>query len=413
MPYPFQLSTTSSISYSVFLDCITHPSLILAASTYRSVLRDVLKKHNRLPVQSQAAHLSVVLSAINEYLPYLFALDSGLGGRSVSNEEVDIILKKEIEVEWRPCLAAAIPGRESSRAKGKGLDYEIFFVLTSLAFTYSLLARVQLHSLYAAATPLPEQRTGIITTATKYFLLANSIHEFLAARALDILSPSTPIEVSSPAQGALAALALAEATLLAVLKDDPYPALVVQDRNGNDKEWMFKAPDIPKVRTHLFARLCLAAAEHAGRAHALFSCAASTKGSAVSSSILDFTGDLRRTSRAKACRFFGIDAELSVKTGEAIAWLEGGSKELGFKSSADEGSSKMSKAFTKLKMDLTERKEDERIKKGGEWGSDAGRFEEARVIRMLKTRWNKINDTASAPHERHAWSRKLTNDDID
>ncbi|KAL9121765.1 MAG: hypothetical protein Q9187_001681 [Circinaria calcarea] len=398
MPYPFQLSTTSSISYSLFLDCSTHPSLVLAASTYRSVLRDVLKQHKRLPIQSQAANLSVVVSAINEYLPCLFAFDSGLGGKPVSGEEVDLILKKEIEVEWRPCLAAAIPGRKPSRAKGKGLDYEIFFVLTTLAFTYSLLARAQLRSLYAAATPLAEQRTGAITAATKYFLSANSIHEFLAARILDSPSPHTVAEASTTIQRALAALALAEATLLAVLKDDPYPGLVARDRNGNDKEWMFKAPDIPKVRTHLFARLCLAAAEHAGRAHALLSSSTDAKGSSISSTILDFTRDLRRTSRAKACRFFGIDAELSGKTGEAIAWLEGGSKELGFKSSADEGSSKMSKAFTKLKKDLTERKEDERIKKGGEWGSDAGRFEEARVIQTLESRWNKINDTASRPY---------------
>ena len=396
MPYPFQLSTTSSISYSVFLDCSTHPSLILAASTFRSVLRNVLKKQKRLPIQSQAAHLTVVLSAINDYLPYLFALDSGLSGKSVSNEEVHVILKKEVEVEWRPCLAAAIPGRELSRAKGKGLDYEIFFVLSTLAFTYSLLARVQLHSLYAAATPLPEQRTGAITSATKYFLSANSIHDLLAARAVDNISPTMAIEVSSTAHSALAALALAEATLLAVLKDDPYPALVAQARNGDDKEWMFKAPDIPKVRTHLFARLCLAAAEHAGRAHALLGGSTGGKGNGVSSLILEFTRDLRRTSRAKACRFFGIDAESSGKTGEAIAWLEAGSKELGFKSSTEEGSSKVSKAFMKMKKDLTERKEDERIRKGGEWGSDAGRFEEARVIRMLENRWNKINDTASA-----------------
>ena len=359
----------------------------------RSVLRDALKRHKNLSVPAQAANLSVLFSAFNEYLPYVFALDSGLGGMQVDSEEVDVILRKEIDVEWRPCLSTPLPGREIPRVRGKGLDYELCFVLNNLAFAYTLSARAQLHSLYSSSTPTTEQRAAVITAATRYLLTANSIHSCILIRATEIPFPSTAVDIQSTTQSALASLSLAEATILAVLKDDPYPALVAQDRNSNDKEWMFKAPDLPKVRAHLFARLCLAAAEHAGRAHALLTGSAGASGKGVSESLIKYTKDLKRACRAKACRFFGIDAELGGKIGEAIAWLKGGKKELGFKAEVD-GGSKMAK-LAKFKKDFNERKEDKKIERGGKWGGDAGRFEEARVIEMLEKKWNKFNDTVS------------------
>ena len=355
------------------------------------MLREALKKHKRLPLQSQAAELTIILSALNEYLPYLFALDSGLSGKEVSWEEVNVILQNDIEVEWRPCLVDSIAGRESPRVKGKGLDYELCWVLSTLAYCCSLLARVQLHSLYASTTPSSERRGEIVTAATKHLLQANSVHNYLVGRTAEMCFPSSTVDISGSTQSGLASLALAEATLLAVLKDDPYPAIVTQDRNSNDKEWMIKAPDIPKVRAHLFARLCLAAAEHAGQAHALFSSSKGSKTVNMTASIIVYAKDLRRTSRAKACRFFGIDAELGGKTGEAIAWLAGGNKELGFVVDADKSATM--KGIAKLKKNWTERKEDKKVEKGGEWGSDAGRLEEARVIEMLAKKWNKTNDT--------------------
>ena len=393
MPYAFRLPTTSTLSYSTFLDCTTHPSLTFTASIQRSVLRDALKRYKRLDVPAQVANLSVIFSAFNEYLPYLFALDSGLSGHQVGFEEVDVILRKEIEVEWRPCLSASLPGREIPRVKGEGLDYELCFALNGLASAYTISARAQLHSLYSSSTPTAEQRTAVITAATKYLLTANSIHSYIVARTGEVIIPQTAIDIQSTTQSALASLSLAEATLLAVLKDDPYPALVAQDRNSNDKEWMFKAPDLPKVRAHLFARLCLAAAEHVGRSHALLSGSAGASGKGVNESIIRYTKDLRRTCRAKACRFFGIDAELGGKMGDAIAWLNGGKKELRFKTEADGGS--RTTKFAKFKKGFTERREDKKIENGGEWGNDAGRFEEARVIEMLEKKWNKFNDTVS------------------
>ena len=386
MPFAFTLPTTSALALSSFAQSATHPSLPLAASTHRSVLRNALKKHKRLPLSSRASDLSTVLAALDEYLPYLLTLDAALCGRAVNGEEIDLALKEEIDVEWRTMLTATLPGREAPRVKGKGLDFEIAFVLHTLACVYVLQARAQLLALYGPITPTTEQRAAIVTTATKQFLQANSVYNYLTSRSAEIDASSVVVEALDQTQGGLAALALAEANLLAVLKDDPYPAVVAQDRNKNDKDWMVKPPDIPKVRAHLFARLCLAAAEHAGKAEAMLSASGR-----INESLMKYVNDLKRTSRAKACRFLGIDADLGGETGRGIAWLTGGKKQLGFAVAKDEGS-KM-KGFAKLKKDWTERREDKQIEKGGGWGSDAGRLEELRVIEMLEQKWNKMNDT--------------------
>ena len=390
MPFAFTLPTTSALPFSSFATSTTHPSLPLAASTHRGVLRSILKKHKRLPLSSRASNLSTVLAALNDYLPYLLTLDAALCGRTVNGEEIDLALKEEIHVEWRTTLTATLPGREPPRVKGNGLDFEIAFVLHTLACVYMLQARAQLLALYGSTSPTAEQRSAIVTTATKHLLHANSIYNYLASRSLETDASSAALETLVQTQGGIAALALAESNLLAVLKDDPYPAVVAQDRNGDDKDWMFKPPDIPKVRAHLFARLCLAAAEHAGKAEAMLSASGRVDGP-----LIKYVTDLKRTSRAKACRFFGIDAELGGETGKGIAWLTGGKKQLGFVGTKDEGS-KM-KGFSKLKKDWTERREDKKIEKGGEWGSDAGRLEELRAIEMLEQKWNKMNDTVSQP----------------
>ena len=399
MPFAFTLPTTSSLSFPTYASSTTHPSLPLTATTYRGVLRNVLKKYKRLPLHSKASNLSTLLSALNEYVPYLSGLDAALSGKELNGEEVDLILRSEIEVEWRSTLIGTMPGREAPRLRGKGLDYEISFALHTLACVFTLQARAQLLALYASLTPTSEQRVAIITTATKHLLQANSIHNYLASRATEMDASSATIETLSQTQGSLAALALAEATLLAVLKDDPYPALVTQDRNKDDRDWMIKPPEIAKVRAHLFARLCLAAADHAGKAEAMLS--ASDR---VDERLLKYISDLKRTSRAKACRFFGIDAELGDATGQGIAWLVGGKKHLGYAGSKEDVSNVT--GLAKLKKDWTERREDKKIEKGGEWGSDAGRLEELRVIEMLEKKWCKMNDTVGSCVVRR-WSARI------
>ncbi|KAI2619326.1 hypothetical protein GGR54DRAFT_630839 [Hypoxylon sp. NC1633] len=391
MPFPFILPTTSSFSFSSSFTCESHPSLTLNASTHRGVVRDSLKKHKRLAVASQAPNLPSVLSNLNSYLPYLLAVDAGLGNKLVSGDEVSVVLTSTPTVEWRPTLSdRAVPGKEMPRVKVKSLEYELFFALSAVGYTHTLLARYSLHPLYVTSgAPLSTQeRTTAITTATKHLLDAASVHDYLARRAEGLATIPPCADITQSTARAMSLLALAEATLLAVLKDDPYPAVVSQDRNENDREWMYKAPEIPKVRAHLFARLCLAAADHAAQAASL--CQSPGRGvSKLNEGLLRYLEDFRKTSRAKACRFFAIDAELSGQTGSALGWLRCGLQELGIEFKE----AKKGLSFSRMKKDWSERREDKKIERGTNWGADAGRLEETRVIEMLDAKWTKVNDT--------------------
>jgi hypothetical protein len=406
MPFPFTLPTTSAFSFSTSFSSESHPSLPLTASTYRGVLRDALKKHKRLGTQAQANNLSNISQSLDSYLPYLLAIDKGLSNQPVAGEEIDCVLKSTPVLEWRPTLTAVIAGREQTRVKLQSLEYEVFFTLSTLAYTNTLLSRATLHPIFSFATssPSPEARTAAITTATKYLLTAASIHSYLATRSETVLDNPPCPDIHTSTFRALSSLAVAEATLLAVLKDDPYPAAVTQDRNENDKEWMIKAPEIPKVRAHLFARLCLAAAEHASRALSLLGASAGkNKAGRIDETLLKYVEVLRKAGRGKACRFFAIDAELGGQTGTAIAWLRAGMQELGMASLVAEKEAGKKSTFGKLKREWTERREDRKIEKGAAWGSDAGKLEEGRVLEMLEAKWVKMNDTVSL-------TRMITND---
>ncbi|CZT40892.1 related to PalC protein [Rhynchosporium secalis] len=393
MPYPLILPTTSSFSFSTYFESSSHPSLPLTASTYRGVLRDTLKKHKRLSPSEQTPHLSSVLLALNNYIPYLLAIDNGLGSHIVAGEEVDVVLKTTPSLEWRPTLSEnLVPGQETARIKIKSLEYEIYFVLQTLGYAYTLLSRSSLRLLYssAIASPSAEQRTLAITTATKHLLAAASVHDYIPHRSDQISSTPPCVDISQSTASALKSLALAEATLLAVLKDDPYPAIVAQNRNQNDRDWMIMAPEIPKLRVHLFARLCLAASEHAANASSLLQSSLTRGRSKIDTNLVKYVEDLRCTGRGKACRFFGIDAEMVGKTGDAIAWLTAGMNELGL-ASKDEGKKGLS--FGRMKKGWDEKREDKRVEKEALWGSDAGRAEEGRVVESLQKKWNKMNDT--------------------
>ncbi|KAI9676568.1 MAG: hypothetical protein M1817_000727 [Caeruleum heppii] len=412
MPFPFNLPTTSSLSFRPYLSSPNHPSLPLTATTHRGLLRDILKSHKRLSGSAAGTHLPQVLSALTDYLPYLFALDAGLSGKTVAAEEVDVVLEKEIEVEWRPTIGStALPlrGRDPPRIKMRSLESELCFVLSTLGYVYTLLARSRLYLLHGPVTPSPDQRTNAIVAARKHLLQAASIHQYQLDRVGQWTTPAPAVDISSGAVSALSSLALAEATLLAVLKDDPYPAVVSQDRNKNDNEWMIKAPDIPKVRAHLFARLCLASAEHARKALAALGCSGR-----INDLLLDYIGDLQKTSRGKACRFLAIDADLGGKTGEAIAWLRGGRRELGFAKKDGDEEAKRRGGLGGWRKQWTEKREDKKIERGGDsWGLDAGRLEEGRVIDMLEAKWVKMNDTVGAdPVSKYSGFLPLTSEQI-
>ena len=428
MPFPFALPTTSHLSFQSHLTSSTHPSLPSTATAHRAVLRSALKSHKRLPAAAQPTNLPAILSALQSYIPYLLALDAALSSRSptVAGEDIDVTLIQEITVEWRPTLSSSslsstvVPGGRrdraaSARVKGCGLDYEIHSVLHTYATVFALLARQALLGLYASAAtfPDPAQRLATIQSATKHLTTANGIHLYLLQRtqrqsaADDDPSPSSfpadAVDVAEPVQAALAGLSHAEATLLFVLKDDPYPGLLVQSRNRNDREWMIKAPEIPRVRVGLLARLCLGAAEEVGReavARLQFSEGGSGKGKVkVDADLTRYCEDLRRVARAKACRFLGIEREMEGRTGEGIAWLRGGMSELGMEISKDSGHSGL--GFGRLKSEWKERREDRRLldqgsgKAGKDWGLDAGKAEEGRVLEWLERKWSKMNDTVN------------------
>lgn len=387
MPFPFPLPTTSSVLLSDFLASPSHPSLPLEATTRRSVVKDALKKYKRLQSQSKASGLSAVQDALSNYLPYLLAMSTGSGCLDIGNESIDVEVLNPLTVEWRTTLSATLPGREPPRPKITGLHHEIAFVFSTLAYTHSLLARQQLSLLHGSGALSNEQRTTAISAAMKHLLEAYNVHTYLLSIPSVSAARDGPADIQPSTISALASLALAEAWLVVVSKDDPYAAAVAEDRNESNKDWMYKAPTLPKVRAHLYARLCLAAAEHASNASGLLSGSGNTK---INEDLVKYVNDLRRTARGKAARFLAIDTELSGKTGEGLAWLKGAKKELGLAVELEDGKRK---GFRGLKQSWQERREDRRAEKGGEWGLDAGRLEEARIVEMLEVKWDKENST--------------------
>ncbi|GAM33891.1 hypothetical protein TCE0_013f01116 [Talaromyces pinophilus] len=441
MVYNFNLPTTSHLSFQNCIYSSTHPSLPQTASTARHAVRIALKTHKRLSARERENNLQVVLNALNEYIPYLFAINDGLSGRGVrpaaggEEENIDITLKEEISVEWRPVLVSSLSSilksaaatgtgnSGSNRLRGRGIDFEIAFVVGTLGYVLSNMARMTvLRVLYASTTPTADQKAAAMQNATKLLLQAGSAHTLLA-RSFTISDDVATTQqennnvpqLNTTVQTAFASLALAEATLLAVLKDDAYTFACIQARNPNDKEWMVRAPEIPKVRALILARLCVRSAEHAEQAFSgLGSVGASRNGGTTAAKIdedlVKYVENVIKVSRAKACRFFGIDAELSGKVGEAIAWLRAGKGALGIKRALiPEGQSAGGKTgtFSKLKKGWSDRRDERRLEKsssnsgssgvvhGDELGrgDDAGWEEEGRVIEMLEAKWVKMNNT--------------------
>merc|ERR1711881_794652 len=121
--FPFLLPTTAHLSFASSLTSSTHPSLPTAATSQRSLVRDTLKRHKRLPPSQQPSNLQTVLGALNGYIPYLFALDAGLSNGSVAGEEVEVALMREVEGLWRATLSARpVTAREAARVKVKSLE---------------------------------------------------------------------------------------------------------------------------------------------------------------------------------------------------------------------------------------------------------------------------------------------------
>lgn len=414
MPFPFTLPTTSATALTTSFNSSTHPSLILTATSQRALVRDVLKKHKRLPPTSQASNISIVQDALTSYIPFLLSIyhssPDAAGITSYGGQvQVAISETKDLATEWRSTLTSGVPGREPARIRVKGLRNELAFVLESLAYTYTHLARSSLLQLQRTTSPSSEVRAGFLATAMKHLLDAHSIHTYITTLSVTPDAPA-PLDVSTTTASALASLALAEATMTVTLKDDPYAAAVADDRDQDSKSWMISAPSIPKTRANLYARICIAAADHAAKASGLLPRSAGVGPGKLDDDLVKYVDDLRRTARGKAARWFAIAAEDTGKTGEAIAWLRGAKRELGIVSDDESGKRK---GFKGLKQSWTERREDRRVEKGkDDWGLDAGKFEEIRVVEWLEAKWVKSNDTVSHMFERSTLVHILTFDQV-
>lgn len=375
---------------------------MLTATTYRSVLRDALKRHKRLSAPSQQSNLSTITEALNAYVPYLLVLDASLNNQRTA-PTISISPTSPFQSQWRPTLTRpSNPAlREPDRVTLNHVSEELAFVLQTLAYIQVIQSRTALLPLYASSPPpSQEQRTLAIGTAMKYLLEAHSIHAYTInpspkqPKAIPVPKPDTvlaaqpPLDVSSSTQIALTALAWSEATLLSVLQSDPYIAAVLESRSATSKEWMISAPHISKVRIGLLARLCLRSAECAAKA----SGSLAQNGQKTDEDLLKYTDNLRRTARAKAARFLGIDAEASGKTGEGIAWLKGARRELGYADDDTDGLKR--RGFKGLRQTWAEKREDKRLLKGDSesWGMDAGKLEEARVVEWLEGKWTRENE---------------------
>ena len=145
---------------------------------------------------------------------------------------------------------------------------------------------------------------------------------------------------------------------------------------------MFAAPSIPKVRCQVLRRLCVGAAEAAAAAIATLM----SEGRNVRRDLVEYCDDVRRTGRAKACRFSAIDADLKAETGRGIAWLRAGMGEVGLEVGED---GKTKSGLRGLKISWNERRGAKGV------ALDGGRGEEGRILEYLLKKFRRENDAVN------------------
>ncbi|KAI5850185.1 hypothetical protein DFP73DRAFT_614711 [Morchella snyderi] len=390
MPFPFTLPTTSPISYPTFFTSPVYPSLPLLASSHRGILRNALKAHKRLPPASQAANIPHIITLLTRYTAHLLTLTTALE----ENTAFLLPTAPQFTTSWRATLTPHHRlAKEPPRLARNGLSYEIFWTLSTLAYAHTLLALTQLRQVLAppaaaaaaSSSSAPADPQQLFNLASANLLTAASVYAHLLTRSRPPSAETWPAELTPPALAALSSVNVADATLVAVIKQDPYPTYVALTTTGGDagrkekkrrgeaaaaasREWLYSPPAPPtSVRALLLARLCVAASDHAGRALGLLGA------EAVAGEFRAYVDALQRVARAKACRFLGIDAEGAGRCGEGIAWVVLAREVL---SGAAAGGSGGGGGAGK-----------------GVWGMDAGRAEEEMVCAALEKRWRKVNDS--------------------
>ncbi|KAL7275266.1 hypothetical protein RUND412_001794 [Rhizina undulata] len=410
MPYPFTLPTTSTLAFNTYYHSPVYSSLPLLTTTYHNSLRNALKHHKRQPASAQNANLPAILKELESYIPHLQTL-------SESIKSGDVLPKDEapaLESEWRSILTETRFGTEPPRVRRSGIEYEMFWTVSTLAYAYTLYGRSQMLEVLGPGgkDKSVESKQLLLNQAAGNLLQSAEIFSFIARNEPPPTPVSWPVELSLPVVSALKEMSLADATLLAVLKQDPYPSylsLTVQldgklkeKGRSTGKEWLYNPPEPPTgVRALLFARLCIAAADHAAKALGLLSTSSSSrrkilgagsKGDGgleeVSGDLLKYLDSLQKVATAKCCRFLAIDAEASGRVGEGISWIRLARESLGVEAAPSTPSD-----APKNKLKQFRQQREEKDFDSSKWGIDAGKNEETRVLEALEAKWRKLNDS--------------------
>ncbi|RPB25932.1 hypothetical protein L211DRAFT_836024 [Terfezia boudieri ATCC MYA-4762] len=340
MPFPFTLPTTSTVSFSQHYTSPTYPSLPLSCTTHRGILRDSLKAHKRLSLSAQGANIKHIINITTEYISYLQFLQEALK----SGDASPIPTTLEIETEWRPTLSSSTRFgiTQSERRKGKGLEYEVFWAYSTLAYAHTIQARALLMEFLSPTTSSPDSAASpLLPQATNHVLTSAQIFQYLLTLTPPIATAgdqknSIPVNICEPMLSSLASISLGSATLLAVLRTDPYPAYLAitgipGSKKNNDiysKDYLYSPPPPPTgVKAMLYSRLCIAASEHAVRAQGVISDL--IRAGAINEEYVRYLEDLKRVAKARGCRFLGVDAEVQGRLGEGLGWIKLGKEFLG------------------------------------------------------------------------------------
>jgi len=340
MPFPFTLPTTSMVSFSQHYTSPAYPSLPLSCTTHRGILRDSLKGHKRLSPSAQGANIKHIINVTTEYISYLQFLQEALK----SGDASPIPTIPEIETEWRPTLSSSTRFgiTQSERRKGKGLEYEVFWAYSTLAYAHTIQARALLMEFLSPTTSFPDSAASpLLPQATNHILTSGQIFQYLLTLTPPIATAgdeknSIPVNICEPMLSSLSSISLASATLLAVLRTDPYPTYLAitgipGSKKNNDiyaKEYLYSPPLPPTgVKAMLYSRLCIAASEHAVRAQGVISDL--IRAGAINEEYVRYLEDLKRVAKARGCRFLGVDAEAQGRLGEGLGWIKLGKEFLG------------------------------------------------------------------------------------
>ena len=405
MAFALALPTPSPSSFVGSVKSESHPSLPVQATISRNTFCSAIKAYNHSSPSECSFYLGQVISAANSYLPQLLALASGLSKFPVTlTEQVDVSPLQEFKSSWRSAInQPRIPSRKPPRFKTSGLDTEVMFSLSVFATLHYVHARILMQELYnnliEISSQPPEKTATSISAISKLLLTSSSIYRYAASQSAIYVLNEGPLDISHSILTALENFTFAEATLLSVLKDDVYLHLALAQRDSTDKSWMIGAPKIPKVRAHLFARICVAAAERVARALGeVESTKKFVRGQTISEDFVEYLQNLRMVAMAKMCRFLAVDCEADGCTGKAVGWLKVGLSEIQYPyhSYTSRSESKWSKASAVRSTFQHERREKKEGRKLGDFGnkaSDAGRLDEGLTIDLLLSRWERLNDT--------------------